>query len=182
MALDLSALQPFTDGKDERDNRIDSSNSSKGTWAHPLLRNRQRTGSSLERLRLGSLTGEPIRSEKPRKEENQKQKQMDRLELDIAALDDFITEFSNNKKNATALFGLLSKDFTSVANIIATKYYAPKYESAIESMNKVIMAMTTKLFATALLTVIKDNMIDNFDDVKTVFLKKFMHLFFSSLS
>ena len=166
MALDLSALGEF---RTKEDSRFESTDHGKGNWVHPQLRGRgNRTGvSSLERMKLkGSRRAEQM-IEKTNKKEEQKPAKMDRMELDIAILDDFITAFDANKKNASALFGLISKEFAPVANIIANKYYSPKYEPAIESMNKIIMGMTTKVFATALLTVVKDNMIDNFDDVKT---------------
>ena len=170
MALDLSALRDYGETSDREEST--STKTGRSNWVPAKLRGRQRpTGvSSLERMRLKGSDRPAITNldkrndEKPKGNENKK---VDRVELDVALLDDFTKSFADNKTNATGLYSLLSKEFPTVAGIISSKYYNPKYEAHIESMNKVITIMTTKLFATALLTVVKDKMIDDFDEVKS---------------
>lgn len=137
------------------------------SWTPPKRnggrRDSNRRPSTLTTVRLGQ-TGFKLTIDKPYhgklnnpndKKEEKKEQKSSAVKEDIKFVEDFNTEFADNKTNSEALCSILNKGVMQVANIIATKYFDNRYESGVAVFNRTLKIMTTKLFATNLLTCVK---------------------------
>ena len=129
--------------------------------------------SKLSRIDFGSFSSSfsalSTRKNKKNDEKETKKKVVpsDESAIDIekALMEDFVTEYGNNKTHISELYTLLRNDFPAVAEIISNKYFNKKYTDIVPTMNAVIKLMTTKVFATSLLSTIKDGGFE-LEDVK----------------
>ena len=87
------------------------------------------------------------------------------IDIEKALMEDFVTDYTANKTNVTELYNLLRNDFPAIAEIISNKYFNKKYVDIVPTMNAVIKLMTTKVFATSLLSTIKDGAFE-LEDIK----------------
>ena len=111
-----------------------------------------------------------------RQDRDQKQPSKEsKMELDVAMLQQFAQDFTENKANSAAVYSILQNQFVDVAKLITEKYYDPKYDNAVQEMNVVLKLFTTQLATVALASTIKDGMYENFDEDK-VYIAAFISL------
>ena len=157
MKYDFSALSLGNDRrKEEKEKTFSKRNDNK---------NEQ---SKLSRIDFGSYRNSFSFGKKTTKEEKEDKKEkkpvspssQSAIDIEKALMEDFVNDYTANKTNVTELYTLLRNDFPAVAEIISNKYFNKKYTDVVPTMNAVIKLMTTKVFATSLLSTIKDESFD----------------------
>lgn len=129
--------------------------------------------SKLNRIDFGSFrtTFDAFSVGKKNKNEKEEKKKIinpsddSAIDIEKALMEDFVTDYTANKTNVTELYNLLRNDFPAIAEIISNKYFNKKYVDIVPTMNAVIKLMTTKVFATSLLSTIKDGAFE-LEDIK----------------
>lgn len=129
--------------------------------------------SKLNRIDFGSFrtTFDAFSVVKKNKNEKEEKKKIinpsddSAIDIEKALMEDFVTDYTANKTNVTELYNLLRNDFPAIAEIISNKYFNKKYVDIVPTMNAVIKLMTTKVFATSLLSTIKDGAFE-LEDIK----------------
>lgn len=129
--------------------------------------------SKLNRIDFGSFrtTFDAFSVGKKNKNEKEEKKKIinpsddSAIDIEKALMEDFVTDYTANKTNVTELYNLLRNDFPAIAEIISNKYFNKKYVNIVPTMNAVIKLMTTKVFATSLLSTIKDGAFE-LEDIK----------------
>ena len=129
--------------------------------------------SKLNRIDFGSFrtTFDAFSVGKKNKNEKEEKKKIinpsddSAIDIEKALMEDFVTDYTANKTNVTELYNLLRNDFPAIAEIISNKYFNKNYVDIVPTMNAVIKLMTTKVFATSLLSTIKDGAFE-LEDIK----------------
>lgn len=85
----------------------------------------------------------------------------DEIKVKQSVLDDFISSYNKNRMNSQVVNDLILDNFVDVCDIM-THYFDNKYSKIVESMNNVLKVMETKVFATRLSALIKQQ--ENFSD------------------
>lgn len=188
--LDLSGLQSAVANLD-RNGRPKRNNQDGGrpTWSATKRGNDNNRGNNRGnnnfRLSSGNWTNNPLdfrglnqknEQRQNKRTDNQKQPSKEsKMELDVAMLQQFVQDFTENKSNSAALYSILQNQFVDVAKLITEKYYDPKYDNAVTEMNAVLKLFTTQLATVALAATIKDEMYENFAEDK-VYIAAFISL------
>ena len=136
-------------------------------------KNEKNEPSKLNRIDFGSFrtTFDAFSVGKKNKNEKEEKKKIinpsddSAIDIEKALMEDFVTDYTANKTNVTELYNLLRNDFPAIAEIISNKYFNKKYVDIVPTMNAVIKLMTTKVFATSLLSTIKDGAFE-LEDIK----------------
>ena len=166
MKYDFSSLGQAVDGVKE--------SSKKETFVKKdSKKNDKNEPSKLNRIDFGSFrtTFDAFSVGKKNKNEKEEKKKIinpsddSAIDIEKALMEDFVTDYTANKTNVTELYNLLRNDFPAIAEIISNKYFNKKYVDIVPTMNAVIKLMTTKVFATSLLSTIKDGAFE-LEDIK----------------
>lgn len=190
--LDLSGLQSAVANLDRNGRpKRNQNDGGRPTWSAVKRGNNNNNGNRGNnrgnnfRLSSGNWSNNPLnfrglnqKDEKRQNNNERAQKQPSKeskMELDVAMLQQFVQDFTENKANSAALYSILQNQFVDVAKLITEKYYDPKYDNAVQEMNAILKLFTTQLATVALASTIKDGMYENFDEDK-VYIAAFISL------
>ena len=187
--LDLSGLSSAVSNLDRngRPRRNNQNDGGRPTWSAMKRGNnnegRNNNRGNNFRLSSGNWSDNPLsfrglnqKDEKRQNKRDQRQPSREsKMELDVAMLQQFVQDFTDNKTNSAALYSILQSQFVDVAKLITDKYYDPKYDNAVQEMNCVLKLFTTQLAAVALSATVKDGMYENFDEDR-VYIAAFISL------